>query len=98
MRRLVRRFGASQGHHLGRFIGCNRRLAGLAGLVAQQTEIGCCQRKLFRLTFRSTSLARQALLSVLTALPGSPPRLAPSAGLAAVEASRSEEHTSELQS
>jgi hypothetical protein len=37
MGHLVRRFAASQGHHLGRFIGGDRRLAGLAGLVAQQT-------------------------------------------------------------
>ena len=36
MGRLVRRFGAGQGHHLGRFIGRDRRLAGLAGPVAQQ--------------------------------------------------------------
>jgi hypothetical protein len=49
---------------------------------------GCRQRKSFGLTFRSTSLARQALLSVLTAPPGSLPRLAPSAELAAVQASR----------
>src|SRR5438094_6697810 len=38
--------------------------------------------------FRSTSPAREALLSVSTAPPGSPPRLAPSAGLVVVQASR----------
>src|ERR1700737_3406060 len=38
--------------------------------------------------FRSTSPAREALLSVSTAPPGSPPRLAPSAGLGVVQASR----------
>src|ERR1700738_3198160 len=36
MGRLMRWFGAGQRHQLGRFIGCDRRFAGLAGLVAQQ--------------------------------------------------------------
>ena len=36
MGRLMRRFGASQRHQLGRLIGRDRRLAGLAGFVAQQ--------------------------------------------------------------
>jgi hypothetical protein len=35
--RLVRRHGAGQRHHLGRFFGRDRRLARLAGPVAQQT-------------------------------------------------------------
>jgi len=34
---LVRRFGAGQRHHPRRGFHCNRRLAGLAGLVAKQT-------------------------------------------------------------
>src|SRR5947208_15540270 len=38
--------------------------------------------------FRSTSPAREALLSVSTAPPGLPPRLAPNAGLVVVQASR----------
>src|SRR6201993_2380530 len=38
--------------------------------------------------FRSTSPAREALLGVSTAPPVSPPRLAPSAGLGVVQASR----------
>jgi len=37
MGRLMRWCGAGQRHQLGRFIGCDRRFAGLAGLVAQQT-------------------------------------------------------------
>jgi len=37
MRRLMRRFGAGQRHQLGRLSGRDRRLARLAGLVAQQT-------------------------------------------------------------
>ncbi len=37
MGRLVRRLRAGQGHQLGCFIGRDRRFAGLAGLVAQQT-------------------------------------------------------------
>jgi len=37
MGRLVRRFGARQGHHPRRRFRRDRRLAGLAGLVAQQT-------------------------------------------------------------
>jgi hypothetical protein len=35
--RLVRRFGAGQRHHPRRGFRCNRRFAGLAGLVAEQT-------------------------------------------------------------
>ena len=37
MGRLMRWCGAGQRHQLGRFIGRDRRFAGLAGLVAQQT-------------------------------------------------------------
>jgi hypothetical protein len=38
MDRLMRRFGAGQRHHPGRRIRRDRRFAGLAGLVAQQTR------------------------------------------------------------
>jgi hypothetical protein len=37
MGRLARRLGAGQRHHLGRLVGRDRGLAGLAGVVAQQT-------------------------------------------------------------
>ena len=37
----MRRFGARQRHQLGRLIGRDRRLAGLAGFVAQQALNAC---------------------------------------------------------